>query len=171
MKRYLISAVIVLVVLVVAWVALGQQQSDFRERMAKMREAQTKALEVIDQQVAKLKEDMQQPSFDRSRFQEMSEEDKTKYMEERRKAREAQQASLNTIIAQIAVLQGRMEPLAEGEQLIIVNTADLKAIVKLAEKEKAKETAERVTSLLEPPRRFGGRPGQPGEAGARQRQR
>jgi len=141
MKRHLISTVVVLVVLAVSWIAFGQQQSDFRERMAKMREAQTKALEVIGQQVAKLKEGMQPPAFDRSRFQEMSEEERNKYMEERRKAREAQQASLNTIIAQIAVLQGRMEPLAEGEQLIIVNTADLKAIVKLAEKEKAKETA------------------------------
>jgi len=169
MKRYIISTV---VVLAAAWIAFGQPEGDFRERIAKMREAQGKALEVIEAQLAKLKAGMQQPAFDRSRFQEMSEEEKTKFTEERRKAREAQQTAINTIIAQIAVLQGRMQPLSEGERFILVNTADLKAIVKLAEKEKAKETADSITKLLEPPRMgFGGGRGQPGEAGAGQRQR
>jgi hypothetical protein len=163
MKRYLISTVVVLVVLAVAWIAFGQEQSDFRERMAKMREAQAKAVEVMGQELAKLKKGMAQPAFDRTRFQDMSEEERTKFMEERRKAREAQQTSINTIIAQIAILQRRRQP-EEGERFILVNTADLKAVQVLAKKEKATQTAERITELLEPPRRrFGGRRGQTGE--------
>jgi hypothetical protein len=164
MKRYLISSIVILTVLAMTWIAFGQPQGDFRERMAQMREAQSKALEAIQQQVVVLKKGMEQQSgFDPSRFQEMSDEEREKFREERGKAREAQQAAINTIIAQIAVLQRQPQP-AEGERYILVNTADLKAAAELATKEKAAETAERIKGLLEPPRRgFGGRRGQPGE--------
>jgi len=163
MKRYLISSVAVLTVLAVALIAFGQPQGDFRERMAKMREAQAKALEVIQQQVAALKKGMEQPAFDRSRFQEMSDEEREKFREERMKAREARQTAISMIITQVALLQGQPQP-AEGERYILVNTAALKAVQGLATKEKATETAERIKELLEPPRRgFGGRRGQPGE--------
>jgi len=171
MKRYLISTVVVLVVLAGAWIAFGQQQSDRAQRFAKEREAQAKAVKLIEAQLATLKKGMEQPTFDRSRFQEMSEEERTKFREERMKAREAQQTAINTIIAQVAILQGQMQPPAEGERFILVNTADLKAIQKLAVKEKAKETSDRIKELLEPPRsRSGGRRGQRGEAGAKKRQ-
>lgn len=164
MKRYLISSIVILTVLAMTWIAFGQPQGDFRERMAQMREAQSKALEAIQQQVVVLKKGMEQQSgFDPSRFQEMSDEEREKFREERMKAREAQQAAINTIIAQVATLQGQPQP-AEGERYILVNTADLKAAAELATKEKATETNERIKELLEPPRRgFGGRRGQPGE--------
>lgn len=159
MKRYLIPSVVIVTVLMVSWIAVGQPQGDFRQRMAEIREARAKAIEVIQQQVAKLKEGMEQPAFDRSRFQDMSEEERAKFREERTKAREAQQAAINTIIAQVAIIQGQTQP-AEGERFILVNTADLKAVQALATKEKAAQTAERITALLEPPRRgFGGRRG------------
>jgi hypothetical protein len=172
MKRYLISSVVVLTVLSVTWIAFGQPQGDFRGRMAQMREAQSKAIEVIQQQVAELKKGMEQPAFDRSRFQEMSEEERGKFREERMKARQAQQTAISTIITQVAILQGQAQP-AEGEQYILVNTADLKAVQALAKKEKAEQTAGRIKELLEPPRRGfgGGMRGQPGERRARPRQR
>jgi TolA-binding protein len=164
MKRYLISSIVVLTVLAMTWIAFGQPQGDFRERMARMREAQSKALEVLQQQVAVLKKGIEQPSaFDPNRFREMSDEEREKFREERMKSFEARRTAINSIIAQVAILQGQPQP-AEGERYILVNTADLKAAAELATKEKATETAERIKELLEPPRRgFGGRRGQPGE--------
>jgi hypothetical protein len=165
MKRYLISSVAVLTILVVALIALSQPQGDFRERMARMREAQSKALEVLQQQVAELKKGMeQQTAFDPNRFRAMSDEEREKSREELRKGFEARQTAINTIIAQVAILQGQPQP-AEGERYILINTADLKAVQELATKEKATETTERIKALLEPPRRgFGGRRGgQPSE--------
>jgi hypothetical protein len=163
MKRYLISSIVILTVLAMTWIAFGQPQGDFRERMAQMREMQSKAIEAIQQQVAVLKKGMEQPAFDRSRFQEMSDEERQKFREERMKTFEARRTAINTIITQVATLQGQPQP-AEGERYILVNTADLKAAAELATKEKATETAERIKELLEPPRRgFGRRRGQPGE--------
>jgi hypothetical protein len=160
----MISSVVVLTVLVVALIALGQPQGDFRERMARMREAQSKAIEVIQQQTAVLKKGMEQPpAFDPNRFREMSDEERQKFREERMKEFEARQTAINTIITQVAILQGQPQP-AEGERYVLVNTADLKAVQELATKEKATETTERIKELLEPHRRgFGGMRGRPGE--------
>ncbi len=164
MKKYLISSVVVLTVLAVALIAFGQPQGNFRERMARMREVQSKAIEAIQQQAAELKKGTEQPpAFDPNRFREMSDEEREKFREERMKAREARQTAISMIITQVALLQGQPQP-AEGERYILVNTADLKAVQGLATKEKATETTERIKELLEPPRRgFGGRRGQPGE--------
>jgi len=139
------------------------------------REAQLEAIKAIEEQLAKLKAGMQAPGLAPGRsFQDLSEEERTKLREQSTKARQERQNALTTIIAQIARLQGRMQPPAEGEQLIIVNTADLKAVRELAVKEKAKETADRLTALVEAGQRgfgfgrFPGRPpGQPGEGGTR----
>jgi hypothetical protein len=88
----------------------------------------------------------------------MSEEERTKLREQMRTARQERQAAFRTIIAQIAMLQGQRQPTTEGEEFIIINTSQLKAIQELAVKEKAKETADRLTSLLESPQRgMGGR--------------
>lgn len=167
MKRYLIPSVVIVTVLMASWIAFGQPQGDFRQRMAEIREARAKAIEVIQQQVAKLKEGMEQPAFDRTRFQDMSEEERAQLRERFTKAREQRRSAITTIIAQVAILQGQRQP-AEGERFILVNTADLKAVQALAKKEKATQTVERITELLEPPRRrFGGRRGggQPGGTG------
>ena len=170
MKRYLFSTVVVLTILAVSWVALGQQQSDRAQRFAEMREAQAKAVKLIELQLATLKKGTEQPTFDRSRFQEMSEEERAKFREQMTKASRERQTALNTIIAQVAILQRQRQP-AEGERFILVNTADLKAVQVLAKKEKATQTIDRITELLEPPqRRFGGRRGQSGEGRTGQRQ-
>ena len=127
MKRYLFSTVVVLTILAVSWVALGQQQSDRAQRFAEMREAQAKAVKLIEAQLATLKKGTERPTFDRSRFQEMSEEERTKLREQMTKASRERQTALNTIITQVAILQRQRQP-AEGERFILVNTADLKAV-------------------------------------------
>jgi len=137
----------------------AQMRERFGSRGPRMsREEQLKAIKVIEQEVAKLKASMDQPAFDRSRFQEMSEEERAKYREERTKQRQQQQDAMNMIVAQLARLQGQRE-LAEGEQYLIINTGELKPISELAAKEKAKETAQRLERLISGGRRGpGGRP-------------
>jgi DNA repair exonuclease SbcCD ATPase subunit len=141
------------------------------------REAQLEAIKAIEEQLAKLKAGMQAPGpAPGTSFQNLSEEEKTKLREQFTKTREGRQNAIRTIVAQIARLQGRVQPPAEGEQFIIVNTADLKALRELAVKEKAKETEDRITAMIEAGQRGfgfgrfpfpGGPPGQPGERGTR----
>jgi type II secretory pathway component PulM len=145
MKRYLISSVVVLMVLAVAWIAFAQPQGDFRERMDKMREAQAKAVEVIQQQAAKLKAGMEQPAFDRAQFQEMSEEERAKLKETWTKRREERQQALAGIEQQIMILKGGRQLQAEHDESI----AELQAIHAQAVKEKATETAKSIQALID----------------------
>ena len=145
MKRYLISTVVVLAVLAVALVAFGQGAEEWRQRMAQFRQAQVKAIEVMEQQVAKLKTGMEQPAgFDPSRFQEMSEEEQAKFREERMKRREERQQALGVIEKQITRLKGPRQLRTEHEESI----AELQAIHALAVKENAKETAKRLEDII-----------------------
>ena len=166
MKKYLTVIVVIAVALAMAWVTFGQERTASRVAGAggarggfMTPEEQQKVIEAIEQQVAKLKEGLKaQPRPEG--FADLSEEEKTQLREKFTKAREARQAAIGTILAQLARLQGRMQPPAEGEQFIIVNTADLKAVRELAVKEKAKETEDRLTTMIERPTRgFGGRTG------------
>lgn len=150
----------------------AQMRERFGDRGAMFgREAQLEAIKAIEEQVAKLKAGMEAQGERRS-FQDLSEEERTKLREQFAKAREERQTAIKTIVAQIARLQGQRPPAAEGEEFIIINTAELKAVRELAAKEKAKETADRLTALVEAGQRgfgfgrFQGRPpGQPGEGG------
>ena len=82
MKRYLISMVAALVVLMVVWAAFGQRQAERRQRWAQWRGAQLKAIEAIQEQVGKLKADLQDTGRrDRKRFQDLSDEEKAKLRE------------------------------------------------------------------------------------------
>jgi len=166
MKKYLTVIVVIAVALAMAWVTFGQERATGRGAGAggarggfMTPEEQQKVIEAIEQQVAKLKEGLKvQPRPEG--FANLSEEEKTQLKEKFAKARDARQAAIGTILAQLARLQGRMQPPAEGEQFIIVNTADLKAVRELAVKEKAKETEDRLTTMIERPTRgFGGRTG------------
>jgi hypothetical protein len=144
-------------------------------------EEQLQAIKTIEEQVAKLKAGIEaQASRPAQSMQDMSEEDRTKLREQMRTMRQEQQTAMRSIVAQIAALQGQRQPAAEGEEFIIINTGQLKAIQALAVKEKAKETSDSITALLTPPQRGGGRGGrqgqtgqpgqdQPGERGNRQR--
>lgn len=206
MKRYLIAAVVVMTVLAVSWVVLAQEEQKPAAGQAPaaqapaappaapgpergqgggrgrgglmMPEEQLKAVEAIEQQVTKLKEVVKTsgPPAGRS-FQDLSDEERTKMREQMMKAGEERRAAIKMILTQLARLQGQQP--AEGAEYIIVNTADLKSIKELADKEKATETAARLTALIERPQRGGmmggGRGGRQGgatgEGGGGQRQR
>ncbi len=199
MKRYLIAAVVVMTVLAVSWVVFakegqkpaaqapaaqapaaqapagpgpGQGQGGGRGRGGFLSaEEQQKVIEAVEQQVAKLKESLKAQPTRPAGFQDLSQDERAKFMEQMTKAREERQAAIKIILTQLARLQGQAP--AEGAEYIIVNTADLKTIQELATKEKATETADRIASILQPRRGMGGgrQGGPPGEGGAGQRQR
>ncbi len=144
MKRYLISSIMVLAVLAVTWVAFGQPQGDFRERMAQMREAQTKAIEMIQQQAVKIKESFAMPGTEGQNFQNMSEEERAKFREQRMKQREEQQTALAVIEQQVMILKGRRQLQQEQEASI----AELQELQALAKKENAAETSKRIEDVI-----------------------
>jgi hypothetical protein len=139
--------------------ARAQMRERFGGRGQRMgREDQLKAIEDVEKQLANLKKAIQAQSTERRSFQNLSEEERNKLREEFTKAREERNKAFKAIITQIARLQGQSEP-AEGEELLIINTAQLKPIQELAVKEKAKETAQRLQRLMSRGRGgFGGRP-------------
>lgn len=145
-----------------------EERQAFREQMRERfgsggrgrlgREGQLKAIKAIQAQLAKLKAGIEAGTGFGGRGQDLSDEERTKLREASAKAREERQKAIDAIIAQIAGLQGRRQPTAEGEKLIIVSTGELKEIGKLAVKEKAKETAQRLERLSSGRRpRMGGR--------------
>jgi len=145
MKRYLISTVAVVVVLAVVLVAFGQQERP-RIRGGFNRETRQNAIAAIETQLAKLKEGMgQQPAFDRSRFQEMSEEERAKFRDQMMKMRETQQAALAAIEQQVMILKGGRQLQTEHDEAM----AELQAIHAQAVKEKATETAKNVQALID----------------------
>jgi hypothetical protein len=170
MKRYVISIVAVLMVLAVVWTAFGQQEraGGGQGRGGFMSsEERAKAYEAIEAQLAKLKAGSQGSGFNRDSFQNMSEEERTKLREKMTAARQEQQKSIQIILAQLAAIQGRREPAAEGAQYLIVATTDLKPIQDSAVKEKATETAKLLEALATrgSGRGFGG--GRSGSGGGR----
>jgi len=171
MKRYLISTVAVLMVLAIVFAAFGQPESRSGRRPRISQEERLKAIEAIEIQLAKLKEAQQIPR-PTGGFADMSEEERTKFIEQMRKVRQEQQKVFQTILAQVYRLQGRRPPEEEGVQYVIVNTIDLKFIQESATKEKATETGQLIERLIARAsgRGFGGRTG--GQPGAgRQRNR
>jgi len=173
MKKHLIATVAALLVLVVVIAAVGQPERAGRGRGGRMsREARLEAIKTIEAQLAKLKAE---PEFPRPEggFQNLSEEERTKFIEKMRAARQERQKVIDVIVAQVAGIQGRRPPEAEGAKFVIVNTADLKPIQESAVKEKATETAqllERLVARATGQGRFGGRRPGSGERPQRQRQ-
>lgn len=168
MKRHLMSTVVVFVVLLVVIAAVGQPERSRQDRGRGRRmspEARLEAIKIIEAQLAKLKEE---PQIQRPQggFQDLSEEERTKFIERMRAVRQEQQKVFDTIIAQVAGLQGFRPSEEEGAKFVIVNTADIKPIQESAVKEKATETAqllERFVARATGQRRFGGgqRPDRP----------
>jgi hypothetical protein len=172
MKKHLISTVAIIVVLAVVLVSFGQEART-RQGRGMGREERMKAIEVIEAQLAKLKQEADIPRPEGG-FQDMSEDQRAKYMELRTKAREEQQKIYQTIMGQLAGIQGRREPAPEGAQYLLISTADLKPIQEAAVKEKAEETGKLLARLATrgQARGFGGRQpgtGQGGQGGQRQR--
>jgi len=165
MKKFLILIVGIVVVLTGVWAVFRQSKGgsgddrreaiekeqigpQMHERFSSGGEKQLKAVKTIEEQLAKLKEGVEGMGRDnRSEFREMSPEERVKFREQWVRMREERQEATKAIMAQIAILQGQRQPPAEGEELVIVSTRELKAIQELALKEKAAETAERLEMI------------------------
>ena len=147
MKRYLISTVVVVMVLAVVFAAFGQPQSRSGRGPRMSQEERLKAIEAIEIQLAKLKEAPQMPR-PAGGFADMSEEERTKFIEQMRKVRQEQQKVFQTILGQVYRLQGRRPPEEEGVQYVIVSTIDLKSMQESATKEKATETGQLIERLI-----------------------
>ena len=185
MKKYAIPAVIVLAVLAIGLSAFAQaqqrdsQRGNMRERIqnmseeerAKLREQmrargggarrarmspedQQKAIKAIEAQLVKLKA-AAQVQIPQGGFADLSEEERTKI----KTAFTDRSTALNAIVAQVALLQGRTQPEAEGARFLIINTEDIKPIQEAATKEKAEETSQLLERLISRGRGFGRRPG------------
>jgi len=117
-----------------------------RERFAGARQEQLKAIEAIEEQVAKLKAGLQADTgaAGRGGFQDLSDEERTELRERFTKAREEQQKAIEAIEAQIAKLKDPRQVRAKYEESI----GELRAILGLAEKENAKQTAKRLEQLI-----------------------
>ncbi len=130
------------------------------------REDQEKAIKTIEAQLAKIK--AAQTTRPAGGFRDLPEDERAKLREKMTKVFQDRQNALQTIIAQVARLQGRRGPAPEGAQYLIINVGDLKPIQAAATKEKAKETAKLLQSLItrgSGRRGFGGR-GPGGRPGA-----
>jgi len=150
MKRHLMSTVVVLVVLLVVIAAVGQPERSGQGRGRRGRmspEARLEAIKIIEAQLAKLKEE---PQIQRPQgsFQDLSEEERTKFIERMRTVRQERQKVIDTIVAQVAGLQGLRPSEEEGAKFVIVNTADMKSIQESAVKEKATETAQLLERFM-----------------------
>jgi len=136
------------------WQNMSEEQrqefiAQMRKRQAQRHEEQLKAIKAIQEQLAKLKAGIEATGPQaRRQWQELSDEERTKLRERFTKVREERQKAIDAIIAQIAGLQGRRQPTAEGEKFILINTGELKAVRELAVKEKATETAQRLERLI-----------------------
>lgn len=144
MKQYLIPIV---VLLAVAWIAFGQEQSERAQRWARYRQAQTEAIETIQNQAAKLKAASEESAKRMASFrnwQDLSEDERAKLREEWTKRREEWGKMLEEIEHQVARLKGRRRLSAEHEEAI----GELRKIQEMAEKESADETAKHVEEMI-----------------------
>jgi peroxiredoxin len=109
------------------------------------RQEQLKAVEAIEEQVAKLKAAIQSTgAVDRSKWRELSEEERTQVREKFTKARQERQAAIEAIEEEVVKLRGPRRPQAEPQPSI----GELMAIHELAVKEKATQTATRLERLI-----------------------
>ncbi len=148
MKRYLITSVAVVAVLAVVMVASGQGPQGERPRMGRggfNSEAQQNAITAIEAELAKIKKSMEtQMPRPEGGFQDMSEEERQKFRDQRMKQREEQAAALATIEQQIMILKGGRQLQEEHQQKI----EELQAIQTMATNEKATKTAKHVEEMI-----------------------
>jgi hypothetical protein len=146
MKRYLISTIVVLAVLVVVMAAFGQGDRPGGMRGGMGREEQQKAIAAIEAQLAKLKKGMEAPMpRPEGGFQDMSEEERTKFREAMMKRREEQAAIIEVIEQQVMILKGGRQLASEHDEAM----AELQAIHAQAVKENATETAKSIQALID----------------------
>ena len=132
-------------------------RSQARERMSVGRrgalstDEQLNAVKSIENQLAKLKENIQNsPQMDGRSFRDLSEDERVKLTQQITKNHQDREQALQAITAQIAMLQELRTPQtsADDAEYIIVNVGDLRQIQNLAEQEKATDTAQRLELLI-----------------------
>jgi hypothetical protein len=145
MKRYIIITIAILTVLAVVLTAFGQGDRP-RMRGGMGRESQQKAIAAIEAQLAKLKEGMEAPMpRPEGGFQDMSDEERTKFREAMMKRREEQAAIIGVIEQQVMILKGGRQLASEHDEAM----AELQTIHAQALKENAKETAKSIQTLID----------------------
>jgi hypothetical protein len=152
MKKHFILILVVATVLAMALVAFAQPGggaagSRGRGNFQARREAQMKAVEAIEQAVAKLKAGMQpmMTGGQRGNFQDMSEEERASFRERMMQRRQEQQDAVATIEAQVVMLKGRRQLRTEHEDAL----AQLQAIEAQAKSENATKTAAMIAKMIE----------------------
>jgi peroxiredoxin/uncharacterized protein YxeA len=126
----------------------AQMQQRFGGRIGIGRQEQLKAIEEIEEQVAKLKAAMQSTGREaRGSFRDLSEEERAKLREKMAKAGRERQTAIRAIEEQLAKLRGPRRPQQPqaGRQPSI---GELRVIHDLAVKEKATQTASRLERLI-----------------------
>ncbi len=109
------------------------------------RDEQIKSIKAIELQVAKLKATVEiMAPEDRSRLRELPEEERTKLREKMMTAMRDRQTAIRTIEQELGKLRAPGRPAAESQARI----SELRAIHKLALKEKAAQTAVRLEKLI-----------------------
>jgi len=123
-----------------------QMREKYGSRSGRMdRDEQIKAIKAIEAQVAKLKTavDAGMPE-DRSKLRDLSEEDRTKLREKMMTAMRERQMAIRAIELELAKLRGPNRPPTISEARL----SELRAIHKLAVKENAAQTADRLDKLI-----------------------
>ncbi|MGB2864194.1 MAG: hypothetical protein WBC05_12765, partial [Sedimentisphaerales bacterium] len=109
------------------------------------RDAQLQSIKAIEVQVAKLKAAVEVVApEDRSRLRELSQEDRAKLREKMMAAMGERQTAIRAIEQELAKLKGSRRPATESEARL----SELREIHKLALKEKATQTADRLDKLI-----------------------
>jgi hypothetical protein len=145
MKKLIIPAAGILLVLTLTWAAFGQAQGRGGARFGQMREAQVKAATDLQENAAKLKALMERPMGMQGRnFQDMSEEERTKMREEFTQRREEQQKLIAAMQQDLARLEGPRQMIVQEDEAV----APLKDILATAQKENAKDTTAKIEKLI-----------------------
>jgi hypothetical protein len=109
------------------------------------REAQLESIKAIEAQVAKLKAAVEAITpEDRSKLRELSLEERTKLREKMMATMRERQTAIRAIELELAKLRGPRRPATISEARL----SELRAIHKLAVKEKATQTADRLDKLI-----------------------
>ena len=108
-------------------------------------EQQVKSIKAIEQQVARLKASVEVAAPEsRQKLRELPEEERAKVRDKMMTAMRERQAAIRAIEQELAKLKGPGRPPAESEARL----NELRAIHKLALKEKATQTADRLDKLI-----------------------
>jgi TolA-binding protein len=147
MKKSLILFVGALAILAVTYMALAQESGDRAQRWARMREAQLKAIETIQQQAEKLKtgmEEAEKARESRGSFQEISEDERTKMREQFRQRREEQETAIQAIEEALVSLKGPRRLREEHDQSL----NQLRELRTIAAQENAEKTIKAIDDII-----------------------